>query len=175
MAKTFSFAAVHCSVAFLVGYVMTGSVWVGGALALVEPACNTLAFHLHEKAWLRIEGRRPAAPPPMAAWTGAGRPGAEPSRRRLVCSCEGLRPLPRRSLPRRPPEPRSPPGLRLSGARCASSESGARSPGWRRTQHLPPTQAPSPRRPRRGCAWYRTTAPWRRRRRPAAWSRCSRG
>lgn len=67
MAKTFSFAAVHCSVAFLVGYVMTGSVWVGGALALVEPACNTLAFHLHEKAWRRIEGRRPAAPPPMAA------------------------------------------------------------------------------------------------------------
>lgn len=67
MAKTFSFAAVHFSVAFLVGYLMTGSVWVGGALALVEPACNTLAFHLHEKVWRRIERRRPAAPPPMAA------------------------------------------------------------------------------------------------------------
>ena len=58
MAKTFSFAAVHFSVAFAVGYLMTGSVWVGGALALVEPACNTVAFHFHEKIWKRIEARR---------------------------------------------------------------------------------------------------------------------
>ncbi|MDG2519410.1 DUF2061 domain-containing protein [Lysobacter soli] len=58
MAKTFSFAAVHFSVAFMVGYLMTGSVWVGGALALVEPACNTVAFHFHEKIWKRIEARR---------------------------------------------------------------------------------------------------------------------
>ncbi|MFE0502607.1 DUF2061 domain-containing protein [Lysobacter soli] len=58
MAKTFSFAAVHFSVAFMVGYLMTGSVWVGGALALVEPACNTVAFHFHEKMWKRIEARR---------------------------------------------------------------------------------------------------------------------
>jgi len=40
---------------------MTGSVWVGGALALVEPACNTVAFHFHEKVWKRIEARRQAA------------------------------------------------------------------------------------------------------------------
>jgi len=44
-----------------VGYLMTGSVWVGGALALVEPACNTVAFHFHEKVWKRIEARRQAA------------------------------------------------------------------------------------------------------------------
>jgi uncharacterized membrane protein len=61
MAKTFSFAAVHFSVAFMVGYLMTGSVWVGGALALVEPACNTVAFHFHEKIWKRIEARRQQA------------------------------------------------------------------------------------------------------------------
>ncbi|MFQ6312467.1 DUF2061 domain-containing protein [Lysobacter capsici] len=60
MSKTLSFACVHFSVAFLVGYLMTGSVWVGGALALVEPACNTVAFHLHEKVWKRIETRRAA-------------------------------------------------------------------------------------------------------------------
>ncbi len=58
MGKTLSFAAVHFSVAFMVGYLMTGSVWVGGALALVEPACNTVAFHFHEKIWKRIERRR---------------------------------------------------------------------------------------------------------------------
>ncbi|MBB1087067.1 DUF2061 domain-containing protein [Lysobacter sp. SG-8] len=58
MTKTFSFAAVHFSVAFAVGYLMTGSIWVGGAMALVEPACNTVAFHFHEKVWSRIERRR---------------------------------------------------------------------------------------------------------------------
>ena len=67
MDKTLSFAAVHFVVAFLVGYIMTGSVWVGGALALVEPACNTVAFHLHEKAWKRIERRRAASGPPRLA------------------------------------------------------------------------------------------------------------
>lgn len=58
MTKTLSFAAVHFCVAFMVGFLMTGSVWVGGALALVEPACNTVAFHFHEKVWKRIEQRR---------------------------------------------------------------------------------------------------------------------
>lgn len=62
MAKTFSFAALHMSVAFAVGYAMTGSAWVGGALALVEPACNTVVFHFHEKIWRRIEARRLARP-----------------------------------------------------------------------------------------------------------------
>jgi len=35
MSKTISFAAVHFTVAFTVGYVMTGSVLVGGTIALV--------------------------------------------------------------------------------------------------------------------------------------------
>ena len=60
MTKTFSFAAVHFTVAFAVGYALTGSVVVGGLLAVVEPACNTVAYHFHEKAWARF-GSRPAA------------------------------------------------------------------------------------------------------------------
>lgn len=55
MTKTISFAAVHFSVAFMVGYVMSGSVLVGGAIALVEPAVNTIAYHFHEKVWKRIQ------------------------------------------------------------------------------------------------------------------------
>jgi uncharacterized membrane protein len=55
MAKTASFAVVHFTVAFSVGYALTGSVVVGGALALVEPAINTVAFHLHELVWKRME------------------------------------------------------------------------------------------------------------------------
>ena len=60
MKKTLSFAAVHFSVAFSVGYLMTGSVAVGGAIALVEPACNTVAYFFHEKFWQRLGNREPA-------------------------------------------------------------------------------------------------------------------
>lgn len=57
MAKTLSFAAVHMSVAFGVGYLMTGSIAVGGALALVEPAVNTVAYFFHERIWSSLEHR----------------------------------------------------------------------------------------------------------------------
>ena len=66
MAKTVSFAAVHMSVAFGVGYAMTGSLAVGGALALVEPLVNTVAYFFHEKAWERIRGLQRATP--ASAW-----------------------------------------------------------------------------------------------------------
>ena len=58
MTKTFSFAMLHFTVAFLLGWLFTGSLLVGGALALVEPACNTVVFHFHEKVWKRIERQR---------------------------------------------------------------------------------------------------------------------
>lgn len=57
MIKTISFAAIHMCVAFTVGYMMTGDVTVGGALALVEPMCNTVAYYFHEKVWIRINNR----------------------------------------------------------------------------------------------------------------------
>jgi uncharacterized membrane protein len=55
MTKTMSFAMVHFTVAFSVGYLMTGSVLVGGAIALVEPAINTIAYHFHEQVWNRLQ------------------------------------------------------------------------------------------------------------------------
>ena len=58
MAKTLSFAVLHFGVAFSIGWLFTGSWLVGGAIALIEPACNTVVFHFHEKAWKRIEARR---------------------------------------------------------------------------------------------------------------------
>lgn len=61
MTKTLSFAAVHFAVAFAVGTLLTGSWVVGSLLALVEPAVNTVAYHVHEKVWKRIEARRAAA------------------------------------------------------------------------------------------------------------------
>lgn len=70
MTKTLSFACVHFTVAFTVGYLMTGSLAVGGALALVEPLCNTFAYHLHERAWAAAARRRERA----AEEAGAGAP-----------------------------------------------------------------------------------------------------
>ena len=61
MTKTASFAAVHFTVAFTVAYLLTGSVAVGGLVALVEPLCNTVAYYFHEKAWARFGGRREPA------------------------------------------------------------------------------------------------------------------
>ena len=61
MSKTLSFALVHFTVAFSVGTLMTGSLWVGGALAIVEPTCNTVAYHFHEKVWTRLQQRKRGA------------------------------------------------------------------------------------------------------------------
>jgi len=66
MAKTLSFASVHFTVAFTVGYLLTGSVMVGGTIALVEPACNTVAYFFHEKLWQRIQHRQAPTRKPSA-------------------------------------------------------------------------------------------------------------
>ena len=60
MIKTISFAAVHFSVAFTVGWALTGDWIVGGTLALVEPMINTVAYFFHEKVWERVRQRRSA-------------------------------------------------------------------------------------------------------------------
>jgi uncharacterized membrane protein len=52
--KTATFAITHMSVAFLVGWALTGSAALGGALALVEPLVNTAAYFFHEKLWERL-------------------------------------------------------------------------------------------------------------------------
>jgi uncharacterized membrane protein len=48
LAKTLSFALVHFNVAFGIGYLLTGSIGIAGALALVEPMANTVAYYFHE-------------------------------------------------------------------------------------------------------------------------------
>ncbi len=51
MIKTVSFAVVHFTVAFSVAYIISGSLLVGGAIALVEPMINTVAYYFHERFW----------------------------------------------------------------------------------------------------------------------------
>jgi len=67
MTKTLSFAVMHFTIAFGVAYLLTGDLVVGGLVALVEPAVNTVGYHLHEKAWalfrpVKGEGQAGAAP-----------------------------------------------------------------------------------------------------------------
>ena len=50
---------------FSVGWLLTGKWWMGGLLAVIEPACNTVVFHFHEKLWKRIEARRALAAGPV--------------------------------------------------------------------------------------------------------------
>lgn len=60
LAKTATFATVHFTVAFAIAYLLTGSVAIAGALALVEPLANTVAYLLHERAWVRFTSHRAA-------------------------------------------------------------------------------------------------------------------
>jgi uncharacterized membrane protein len=73
MTKTITFAIMHFSVAFGVTYALTGDVVIGSAVALVEPAVNTVAYYLHERVWERVRryrsarGGRGGTSVPMAA------------------------------------------------------------------------------------------------------------
>lgn len=58
LTKTMSFAVVHFTVALTVGYLLTGSVLIGSAIAMVEPAVNTVAYYFHEKLWSRLTAQR---------------------------------------------------------------------------------------------------------------------
>lgn len=62
MVKTITFAMCHFSVAFTVAYFLTGDAAISSVLAMVEPACNTVAYYFHEKGWERWKRRSiPAA------------------------------------------------------------------------------------------------------------------
>lgn len=56
--KTVTFAIIHFTVAFGVGWMVTGSPVIGGVLAVIEPLVNTVAFYLHERVWQRVQRER---------------------------------------------------------------------------------------------------------------------
>lgn len=55
MSKTLSFAIMHFTIAFTVAYLITGSVLIGGAVAIIEPTINTIAYYFHEKLWQNVD------------------------------------------------------------------------------------------------------------------------
>lgn len=60
MLKTVTFTLMHFAIAFSVAYALTGSVTVGGLVAIVEPLCNAVGFHFHQKFWKRFERGTPS-------------------------------------------------------------------------------------------------------------------
>ncbi|WP_428240680.1 DUF2061 domain-containing protein [Gynuella sp.] len=56
--KTLTFAMTHFTVAFTVAYILSGSLLVGGVIALVEPAVNTVAYTIHERIWENLRLKR---------------------------------------------------------------------------------------------------------------------
>ncbi|TLP72420.1 DUF2061 domain-containing protein [Pseudomonas nitroreducens] len=68
MLKTVTFTLMHFMIAFSVAYALTGSITVGGLVAVVEPLCNAVGFHFHEKFWKRIEGSATGESAPAHHW-----------------------------------------------------------------------------------------------------------
>ncbi|MDB5898866.1 MAG: hypothetical protein JWP41_2468 [Ramlibacter sp.] len=56
--KTASYYVMHIAVAWLVGYAVTGSLWMASTLSLLEPTVQAIAFFFHEKAWERVGKQR---------------------------------------------------------------------------------------------------------------------
>ncbi|MBU2917998.1 DUF2061 domain-containing protein [Psychrosphaera sp. F3M07] len=57
MAKTTTFAITHFSVAFTVTYALTGDLMIGGLIAVIEPAVNTVAYYFHEQFWNKLSNK----------------------------------------------------------------------------------------------------------------------
>ena len=51
LAKTITYLVIHLGIGFSVAYLFTGSVAIAGAIAVVEPLCNAVAYFFHEKIW----------------------------------------------------------------------------------------------------------------------------
>ncbi|WP_168398546.1 DUF2061 domain-containing protein [Acinetobacter indicus] len=49
--KTFSYYVMHITVAMLVGYFVTGSLWMAITLSLLEPTVQAVAYFIHERMW----------------------------------------------------------------------------------------------------------------------------
>lgn len=61
MSKTLAFGALHLVISFSVGYGLTGSLTVAGAVTLVEPLANTIAHYFFDRWWDRRAGHAPRA------------------------------------------------------------------------------------------------------------------
>lgn len=66
--KIATYATMHLGVAFGVAWALTGDARVAGAIAMVEPAVQTVAYALHERAWRDPRAIRAAGGRLLARW-----------------------------------------------------------------------------------------------------------
>ncbi len=62
--KTASYSLMHFVVAIAVTFAVTGDWRAALAVGLIEPAVQTVAFLLHDRAWAWADRKRDAAAPP---------------------------------------------------------------------------------------------------------------
>ncbi|WP_418318835.1 DUF2061 domain-containing protein [Piscinibacter sakaiensis] len=53
MTKSAVFGVMHVCIAFTVGYALTGSFAIAGAITVVEPIANTVAHYFFDRWWDR--------------------------------------------------------------------------------------------------------------------------
>jgi uncharacterized membrane protein len=58
--KTGSYSLMHLAVAITVTLAITGDWRAALAVGLIEPAVQTVAFLLHDRAWARLDARKRA-------------------------------------------------------------------------------------------------------------------
>lgn len=49
--KVLTYGIMHFMVAFMVSFLLTGSIKVAGLIAIIEPLIQTVAYFFHEKIW----------------------------------------------------------------------------------------------------------------------------
>lgn len=80
MRKSLTFGALHLVIAVTVGYAISGSFVLAGAIALVEPLVNTVAHYFFDRWW---NARESAATAPGEAGHGPRRIAASAGTRRV--------------------------------------------------------------------------------------------
>lgn len=82
MRKSIAFGALHLVIAVTVGYAISGSFVLAGAIALVEPLVNTVAHYFFDRWWNRRESAAQTAaveaPHPTRSDAQRSKPEAQP-------------------------------------------------------------------------------------------------
>ena len=56
-AKTISYRVISTSSICLIALLLTGSIKIGMAIGLIELIVNTIIYYIHERVWIRLQGR----------------------------------------------------------------------------------------------------------------------
>ena len=56
--KTVTYGIMHFVVAFGVSYALTGSLATASAIAMIEPAIQTVAYFFHERIWEKFLNKK---------------------------------------------------------------------------------------------------------------------